>query len=173
MRVADLSCELAVRAGIDPQSLFWFRIGALLHDVGKLVIPSEVLNKAGKLTDEEWLLMRGHPSAGIEILADIDFPWDLRPIIQSHHERWDGKGYPHALAGEDIPLSARIVALADVYDALTSERSYKRGLTHEEAMEIMRKDAGTAFDPALFVLFEEVASDDRFRRDVPVHATAA
>jgi putative nucleotidyltransferase with HDIG domain len=173
MRVADLSCELAVRAGIDAQALFWFRIGALLHDVGKLVIPSEVLNKAGRLTAEEWALMRGHPSAGIEILADIDFPWDVRPIIQSHHERWDGKGYPHGLAGDEIPLSARVVALADVYDALTSERSYKRGLSHDEAMEIMRKDIGTAFDPELFALFETVVSDERFRRDVPIVASAA
>jgi putative nucleotidyltransferase with HDIG domain len=165
MRVADLSCELAVRTGIDEQALFWFRIGALLHDVGKLVIPSEVLNKAGKLTDEEWALMRRHPTAGMEILAEIDFPWDVRPIIESHHERWDGRGYPHGLAGLDIPLSARIVALADVYDALTSERSYKRGLTHSETMDIMRKDIGKAFDPELFSVFETVVFEARFRRD--------
>jgi putative nucleotidyltransferase with HDIG domain len=173
MRVADLSCELAVRAGIDEQALFWFRIGALLHDVGKLVIPSEVLNKTGKLTDEEWALMKRHPTAGMEILAEIDFPWDVRPIIESHHERWDGRGYPHGLAGLDIPLSARIVALADVYDALTSERSYKRGLTHEETMEIMRKDIGKAFDPELFSVFEQVVFEERFRRDSVSQATAA
>ena len=97
VRVADLSCAIATALGIDEQSLFWFRIGALLHDVGKLVVPSEVLNKPGKLNDEEWALMRSHPTAGVDMLAGIDFPWDVRPIIESHHERWDGKGYPHGL----------------------------------------------------------------------------
>ena len=156
-RVADLSCLIAARAGLDAQSLFWFRIGALLHDVGKLVISSEVLNKPGKLTDDEWALVRSHPSAGVEVLRDIEFPWDIRPIVESHHERWDGKGYPHGLSGEAIPLVARILCVADVYDALTSVRSYKRSLTHDEAMEILRKDSGTAFDPQVFTWFEEIA----------------
>jgi putative nucleotidyltransferase with HDIG domain/diguanylate cyclase (GGDEF)-like protein len=159
-RVADLACAVASKSGIEGQSLFWFRIGALLHDVGKLVVPSEVLNKAGKLTPEEWDLMRSHPSAGVDMLAGIDFPWDVRPLIESHHERWDGKGYPHALSGTDIPLSARILAVADVYDALTSVRSYKAASTHEEAMEIMRRDVGAAFDPEVFARFEEVMRDN-------------
>jgi diguanylate cyclase (GGDEF)-like protein/putative nucleotidyltransferase with HDIG domain len=155
-RVADLACSLATRAGLDANSLFWFRIGALLHDVGKILVPTEVLNKPGKLTPEEWDLIRRHPSAGVEMLADIDFPWDVRPMVESHHERWDGKGYPHNLKGEDIPFTARILCIADVYDALTSIRSYKQQLSHAEAMDIMRKDSGTAFDPELFELFEEV-----------------
>jgi putative nucleotidyltransferase with HDIG domain len=157
VRVADLACALwmKVNAG-DDTSLFWFRIGALLHDVGKLMVPAEVLNKPGKLTDEEWGMVRNHPSAGVELLADIEFPWDVRPIVESHHERWDGKGYPHGLAGKDIPLTARVLCVADVYDALTSVRSYKRAFTHEEAMEIMREDVGRQFDPALFTAFEEV-----------------
>ncbi len=95
-RVADLACALAAKAGFDETSLFWFRIGALLHDVGKLIVPAEVLNKPGKLTDEEWALMRQHPAAGVEMLADIEFPWDVAPMVRSHHERWDGKGYPTA-----------------------------------------------------------------------------
>jgi diguanylate cyclase (GGDEF)-like protein/putative nucleotidyltransferase with HDIG domain len=172
VRVADLACELAARAGINAQELFWFRIGALLHDVGKLIVPSEVLNKITPLTNEEWELMRRHPSAGVEMLAEIDFPWDIRPIIESHHERWDGKGYPHGLAGDAIPVSARILALADVYDALTSVRSYKRMLTHAEAMELMRKDVGRVFDPNLFVLFEQIAGGDRFRRGGSLHVPA-
>jgi putative nucleotidyltransferase with HDIG domain len=160
VRVADLACALwmKVNAG-DDTSLFWFRIGALLHDVGKLMIPAEVLNKPGKLTDEEWAMVRGHPAAGVELLADIEFPWDVRPIVESHHEHWDGKGYPHGLAGEDIPLTARVLCVADVYDALTSVRSYKRAFTHEEAMEIMRQDAGTQFDPVLYAAFAEVMRD--------------
>ena len=155
-RVADLACALAARAGIDGPSLFWFRIGALLHDVGKLIIPTEVLNKPGRLTEEEWAIVVRHPAAGVEMLADIDFPWDVRPIVLSHHERWDGGGYPDGLRGDEIPLTARILCVADVYDALTSDRSYKSAFTHDEAMEVMRRDVGRVFDPALFALFEDV-----------------
>ena len=149
-RVADLACALAARSGFDERTLFWFRIGALLHDVGKLIIPAEVLNKPAKLNDEEWALMRRHPEAGVELLAGIEFPWDVRPLIESHHERWDGRGYPHGLAGEAIPLTARILCLADVFDALTSQRSYKQSMSTSDAMEIMRRDVGRAFDPDLF-----------------------
>jgi putative nucleotidyltransferase with HDIG domain len=158
VRVADLACALWTRVATPEDTpLFWFRIGALLHDVGKLMVPAEVLNKPGKLTEEEWAMVRGHPTAGVELLADIEFPWDVRPIVESHHERWDGRGYPHNLAGEAIPLAARVLCIADVYDALTSQRSYKRAYTHEEAIAIMREDVGTQFDPALFPLFEDVA----------------
>jgi putative nucleotidyltransferase with HDIG domain len=160
VRVADLACALWSRVNADDDtSLFWFRIGALLHDVGKLMVPAEVLNKPGKLTDEEWSSVRRHPTAGVELLADIEFPWDVRPIVESHHERWDGKGYPHGLAADAIPLTARVLCLADVYDALTSERSYKAACTHAEAIAIMRRDVGSQFDPALFPIFEEVARE--------------
>ncbi|MFL5618527.1 MAG: HD domain-containing phosphohydrolase [Gemmatimonadaceae bacterium] len=157
LRVADLACALwsRVSAG-DAVSAFWFRIGALLHDVGKLLVPAEVLNKPGKLSEEEWALVRRHPTAGVELLADIEFPWDVIPIVESHHERWDGTGYPHGLAGEAIPLTARVVCIADVYDALTSRRSYKERFSHEQAMLVMRRDRGRAFDPDLFDHFEEV-----------------
>jgi diguanylate cyclase (GGDEF)-like protein/putative nucleotidyltransferase with HDIG domain len=155
-RVADLSGALAAKAGLDENSLFWFRIGALLHDVGKLIVPAEVLNKPGKLTDEEWALVRKHPEAGEQMLADVQFPWDVSPMVRSHHERWDGKGYPDGLAGEAIPLPARILCVADVYDALTTERSYKRAFSQLEAIEIMRREVGKQFDPQLFVKFEEM-----------------
>ena len=155
-RVADLAGALAAKAGLDEPSLFWFRIGALLHDVGKLIVPSETLNKPDKLTEEEWLLMREHPAAGVEMLADIVFPWDVSPMVRSHHERWDGHGYPDGLVGAAIPLPARILSIADVYDALTTERSYKRAYSHLEAMEIMRREVGKQFDPQLFVRFEEL-----------------
>jgi diguanylate cyclase (GGDEF)-like protein/putative nucleotidyltransferase with HDIG domain len=156
-RVAELACAIAKKSGMDDASLFWFRIGALLHDVGKIVIPPEVLNKPGKLDQAEWELMKSHTTAGVEMLKDIEFPWDVRPIVESHHERWDGKGYPHGIAGTDIPLIARILTIADVYDALTSVRSYKRALTHQETMDILRGDVGTIFDPQVFEWFEEVA----------------
>ena len=164
IRVADLSCALWARVSAgDDTSLFWFRIGALLHDVGKLMVPAEVLNKPGKLTDAEWELVRRHPTAGVELLADIDFPWDVQPIVQSHHERWDGRGYPDGLVGEDIPLTARVLCIADVYDALTSKRSYKQAFSHDDAMEIMRGDVGTQFDPTLFGAFEEIVRRGTWR----------
>jgi diguanylate cyclase (GGDEF)-like protein/putative nucleotidyltransferase with HDIG domain len=157
-RVADLACAMAADLGTSSRDLFWFRIGALLHDVGKIVIPEEVLNKAGKLSDAEWALMRSHTTAGVEVLAGVDFPWDVLPIIRSHHEKWDGTGYPDQLRGEAIPLVARILCVADVYDALTSTRSYKRAFSHAEAVEMMRRDVGVMFDPAVFASFERVVS---------------
>jgi len=158
-RVAELGCAIAKQSGMDDAALFWFRIGALLHDVGKIVIPPDVLNKPGKLDDFEWEQMKSHTTAGVEMLKDIEFPWDVRPMVESHHERWDGNGYPHCLKGEEIPLIARILTVADVYDALTSMRSYKRALTHQETMAILRRDVGTMFDPQVFAWFEEVAGN--------------
>jgi putative nucleotidyltransferase with HDIG domain len=151
-RVAFFACVLADSAGFTARSLFWFRIGALLHDIGKIIVPTEVLNKPGKLTEEEWAIMKRHPEAGLELVADIDFPGDIRAIIRNHHERWDGTGYPDRLAGEAIPLAARILCVADVYDALTTTRSYRPGLTHARAAEIMRSSPGQ-FDPQLLETF--------------------
>jgi len=166
VRVADLACALWQRVSDgDATSRFWFRIGALLHDVGKLLVPAEVLNKPGRLDEEEWALVRRHPSAGVELLADIEFPWDVLPIVESHHERWDGTGYPHGLAGEAIPLTARVVCIADVYDALTSRRSYKERFNHDQAMIVMRRDRGRAFDPELFDHFEEVVREGIWSTD--------
>ena len=170
LRVADLACALWARVSAgDPVSAFWFRIGALLHDVGKLLVPAEVLNKPGKLSEEEWMLIRRHPTAGVELLADIEFPWDVLPIVESHHERWDGTGYPHNLSGEAIPLTARVVCIADVYDALTSRRSYKERFTHEQAMIVMRRDRGHAFDPELFDRFEEVVREGIWSMETGEH----
>ena len=163
VRVADLGCAIARRLGWDDRRLFWFRVGALLHDVGKIDVPAEILNKPGRLTSEEWALMRAHPEAGVELLRGIDFPEDVLPIVLSHHEKWDGTGYPHGLAGESIPLSARILGLADVYDALVTDRSYRAGLQHAEAIKIMAQDAGSHFDPSLFREFEAVIRDPRAR----------
>ena len=171
-RVADLSGALAAKVGLDETMLFWFRIGALLHDVGKLIVPADVLNKPDKLTDDEWTVVRQHPAAGAEMLADVDFPREVSPMVRSHHERWDGKGYPDALAGENIPLMARILCIADVYDALTTERSYKRSFSHLEAMEIMRREAGKQFDPHLLARFEQlVRRGTMTARPEPRHVT--
>lgn len=151
-RVAFFACVLADSSGMDSRSLFWLRLGALLHDIGKIIVPTEVLNKAGELTEEEWAIMKRHPEAGLELVADIDFPGDVRSIIRNHHERWDGRGYPDGLAGKEIPSSARILCVADVYDALTTARSYRRSLTHAQAAEEMRASKGQ-FDPVLLETF--------------------
>jgi putative nucleotidyltransferase with HDIG domain len=162
VRVADVACALAARAGFDSKTLFWFRIGALLHDVGKLIVPMEVLNKAGPLDEDEWRIMKRHPEAGVELLADIDFPWDIKAMVRNHHERWDGTGYPDRLSGESIPLSARILCVADVYDALTTSRAYRAGFDHDTAIRIMTENnANGHFDPAIFGLFIDWADARR------------
>jgi putative nucleotidyltransferase with HDIG domain len=155
-RVADYACALARDVGYDDITMFWFRIGALLHDVGKIAVPSEILNKPGHLTPEERAIMETHAAAGYDMLRDIDFPWDILPLVRGHHERWDGRGYPDRLAGEEIAVSARIVCVADVFDALTTDRPYRRAFTWDEALSMMGKDIGTMFDPDLFPRFERI-----------------
>jgi putative nucleotidyltransferase with HDIG domain len=151
-RVAFFACVLAESMGMDSRSLFWFRLGALLHDIGKIIVPTEVLNKGGALTAEEWAMMKRHPEAGLELVADIDFPGDVRAVIRNHHERWDGSGYPDGLAGEEIPFAARILCVADVYDALTTARSYRDSMSHARAAEEMRSSPGQ-FDSVLLEAF--------------------
>jgi len=160
-RVADHACRLAMAAGLDGRALPWFRMGALLHDVGKVDIPPEILNKPGALSADEWDIMRGHPERGVELLADVDFPWDIRPMVLHHHEHWDGSGYPHGLTGEDIPVAARVLCVADVFDALTTTRSYRSAFTAEAALEIMQGDTGHIFDPQLFEVFERLVRQAR------------
>ena len=156
-RVAFFACVLADSTGMDSKSLFWFRLGALLHDIGKIIVPTEVLNKAGNLSEEEWAIMKRHPEAGLELVADIDFPGDVRAIIRNHHERWDGQGYPDGLAGEEIPFAARVLCVADVYDALTTARSYRDSLSHTRAAQVMRSSTGQ-FDPQLLDTFLDWAA---------------
>jgi putative nucleotidyltransferase with HDIG domain len=152
-RVAEYACALAREVGLEDLTMFWFRIGALLHDVGKIEVPTEILTKNGPLTAEERSIMERHAAAGAEMLRDIEFPWDVLPMIRSHHERWDGKGYPDQLSGEAIPLVARLLCIADVFDALASDRPYRVAFPRDEALAIMQQDVGKAFDPALFDRF--------------------
>jgi putative nucleotidyltransferase with HDIG domain len=158
-RVASYASALARDVGFDDTTMFWFRIGALLHDVGKIVVPSEILNKPGRLTADERAVMQRHAAAGADLVSSIEFPWDILPMIRGHHERWDGCGYPDGLAGEAIPLCARIICVADVFDALTTDRPYRRGYSREKALEIMAADRDTAFDAALFTRFERLIDD--------------
>jgi len=155
-RVANYACALARAVGVEREVLLWFRMGALLHDVGKIVVPPEVLNKPGPLTPDERALIEQHPDAGVELISEIEFPWDICPMVRHHHEAWDGSGYPAGLAGEAIPLPARILCVADVYDALASDRPYRPAFPHERTLEVMSAEAGTRLDPDLFEVFRRL-----------------
>jgi putative two-component system response regulator len=131
--------------------------GGYLHDIGKVAVPDSILFKRGKLTEEEWQIMRSHTTKGEEICRPMKSLGLVLPIIRNHHERWDGTGYPDGIAGEQIPLLARILQVADVYDALTSERSYKKAFSHEDAVSILKSEAAKGWrDPALVALFEDL-----------------
>lgn len=156
-RVAAYSLLAAERTGLrDPAFLRTLETGALLHDVGKIGVPDAALLKTGALNDEEWEAMRRHPEAGAGLARGSDALEAAAPIIAAHHERYDGRGYPEGLAGEAIPLGARIVAAADVYDALTTSRPYKRAFSHEAATGILCDQAGAALDPGVVKAFVAV-----------------
>jgi putative nucleotidyltransferase with HDIG domain len=155
-RVADYTTRLASAVGFAGRDLNWIRMGAFLHDVGKARLPQGIIQKPSGLDNREWEEMRAHTTVGDQIVAELDFPYDLRPMVRSHHERWDGAGYPDGLSGEDIPLIARILCIADVFDALTTDRSYRSAFTQEEALGIMESEAGKMIDPELFAVFKAV-----------------
>jgi putative two-component system response regulator len=145
-----------------------FVSSARLHDVGKIVISDTILNKPGRLTDEEFVIMKTHAEEGVKIIDQIvsragneTFLRNAKLFAGFHHERWDGNGYPNKLSGTDIPLQGRVMAFADVYDALISERPYKKSFSHDEAMKIMLDNAGTQFDPVIADVFHKV--EDQFK----------
>lgn len=152
-RVADYAVAVAAALGLSAAEQRTIRLGAYLHDVGKVRIPHEVLNKPGKLTEAEFGIVKMHPVWGAEMLADIEFPWELIPIIRWHHERYDGRGYPDGLTGEAIPLHAQVVSIADVWDALTTTRSYRSAMSAERAREIITRDAD-AWSPRVMAAFK-------------------
>jgi putative nucleotidyltransferase with HDIG domain len=138
-RVARHAVAVARALGMDEDAQTAIRLGAYLHDVGKVRLPHELLRKPGPLTRDEFEMVQMHPIWGIELLANVDFPWDLKPIIRWHHERYDGTGYPDRLRGDEIPLSAQIVGIADVYDALTTSRPYREPMTRAAGMAEMTR----------------------------------
>jgi putative two-component system response regulator len=152
-RVTQKCVEFARAAGIDEEKLEHVRMGGLLHDVGKLGMPDAILLKPGKLTEEEWKVMRKHPIYAYEWLSPISFLGSAVDIPYCHHEKWDGSGYPRGLRGADIPLFARLFAIVDVWDALSSDRPYRSALSEKEVLEHIRAQAGTHFDPALVDIF--------------------
>jgi putative nucleotidyltransferase with HDIG domain len=154
--VMNYSHALGQALGLSPELLSELRQASLLHDVGKSTLPLSILVKPDKLDAGEWTLVHQHPGIGAAIGFQLGFTASVCAMVEHHHEHWDGTGYPMGLAGEDIPLGARIICIADVFDALTSERSYRAQLTGPEALAVMAAEAGTVLDPNAFAVFEEL-----------------
>ena len=155
-RVTDIAMAIGEGMGLSKRSMRALLSGALLHDVGKIGVPDRILLKPGRLDDQEMSLMRSHVPQGEDIVQGIPSLEEARDVIACHHEKWDGSGYPRGLAGEDIPLNARIFAVADVFDALCSPRPYKDAMSFETAWGIICADAGSHFDPQVVEAFRPI-----------------
>ncbi len=153
VRVCRIASALARHMGLTKGEIRTIVYGALLHDIGKLAVAPEVLAKPGKLTEDEWLQVKQHPIKGTDLLEPVTALRCAIPVVRSHHERWDGGGYPDGLAGEAIPLAARIVAVADSLDAMTEERPYRSGRPQAEAEAELLRFAGAQFDPAVVAAY--------------------
>ena len=149
----DYAVNIAAEIGLNSDERKAVEYGALLHDIGKIAIPESILCKPGKLTPEEFETMKTHTTIGAKILEPVRFPFPVLAVVRSHHERWDGKGYPDGLRGEEIPIGARILAVADVYDALTTDRAYRRAWSRVETMNHLQKQMGAHFDPLVVSVF--------------------
>ncbi len=160
--VADLAEKIARKLKLPQEQIEHVRSAAAIHDIGKLGVPDRILHKPGPLTDEEWVIMKKHPDIGANLLKDLEIDAYIIDIVRHEHERWDGSGYPGGLKGERIPMGARIVAVADVYNALTTDRPYRPAYSHEEALRILQKMRGTELDPqvvdALFSVLEDTST---------------
>ena len=157
-RVEACAAALGEAAGMSPDEVEGLKIASLLHDIGKLAVPEHILTKPGRLTPSEFDYIRLHPTVGADIIRAVPFPYPVAPYIQSHHERWDGTGYPEGLTGEAIPLGARVLAVVDYYDAITAHRPYHRAMAPPEAIATIKAEAGKALDPQLVDLFIDVVA---------------
>ncbi|MFQ6019270.1 MAG: HD-GYP domain-containing protein [Dehalococcoidia bacterium] len=154
-RVSELASVVAWQMGLRKDQLRLIEQAAILHDIGKIGVADSVLSKPGGLTEQEWEEMRKHPELGYQILKEIEFLKDAAEIVYAHHERFDGNGYPRGLRGEDIPVGARVFAVVDAYDAMTSHRPYRRAMPHNQAVEEISRHSGTQFDPQVVRAFKE------------------
>src|SRR2546426_3938461 len=151
-RVRIYAMELARELGLTEDETEALRAASVLHDIGKLAVPEHIISKPGKLTPDEFEKMKIHPIVGAEILEQVDFPYPVVPVVRAHHEKWDGSGYPFGLKGDAIPIGARILAAVDCLDALASDRQYRRALPLDEAMDVVRGEAGKSYDPKVVQL---------------------
>ncbi|MCO4793879.1 MAG: HD-GYP domain-containing protein [Bacteriovoracaceae bacterium] len=163
MRVAFYSLELGKEYGLSDQELYDLELAALFHDIGKIGVPDSVLLKPARLDEDEFLKMKKHPELSAEILQGFKPFEEAAKFAKHHHERFDGRGYPDGMAGEDIPLYSRIILIADTFDAMTSTRPYRKGLPYEVAFEELREFAGSQFDPGLVEYFIKAMERDKSR----------
>ncbi len=152
-RVADYSVEIARQMRLSQRRINLLKQGALLHDIGKIGVADAILNKPERLDDREFDVIHDHPITGVNILSDVGLPPEILEMVRSHHERYDGKGYPDGVRSGELSVMTRILCVADAYDAMTSDRPYRKGLPREEALQILRENAGTQFDPAVVEAF--------------------
>lgn len=170
-RVRIYAMELARDLGLTEDETEALQAASVLHDIGKLAVPEYIISKPGKLTPEEFEKMKIHPIVGAEILEQVDFPYPVVPIVRTHHEKWDGSGYPNGLKGESIPIGARILAAVDCLDALASDRQYRKALPLDEAMRRVASEAGTSFDPRVVeILQRRYVELERIANEQPFHA---
>jgi diguanylate cyclase (GGDEF)-like protein/putative nucleotidyltransferase with HDIG domain len=160
-RVQAYAAGLARSLGMSDNEIHGVKTAALLHDIGKLAVPEHILSKPGPLTQEEFQKIRIHPQIGAEIIGAVPFPYPVAPLILSHHERWDGKGYPHGLKGDEIPLGARILSIVDYFDALTSDRPYHKAMSEDAALALLQQEAAKALDPTVVHMFVKILPDLR------------
>ena len=165
-RVSEMTVSIAKAMGMKEEDLYQVRLGALLHDIGKIGIPDSILLKAGKLTDNEWKIMRKHPEYAFQMLAPIAYLRKALEIPYCHHEKWDGTGYPRGLKGEQIPLSARIFAVVDVWDALTSDRPYRKAWPEDTVIEYIKKESGSHFDPEVVKCFMKLINESKEKSEI-------
>jgi putative nucleotidyltransferase with HDIG domain len=165
-RTQDLAGEVAEELGLGHENVQHTRYVAVLHDIGKIGIPDAILNKPGKLDEDEWESMRQHPRIGADIITRISGFEEVSAAILAHHERFDGRGYPSGLSGEDIPIEARIISAVDSYDAMTNDRPYRKALSHEEALDELSRNSGSQLDQKVVEVFEQVLST---KREEPEH----
>lgn len=169
-RVQVYACGLARHFGLSNLEVEALKAGALLHDVGKIAVPDYILNKPGKLTAAEFEKMKMHTVVGAQIMERVNFPYPVVPIVRHHHERWDGRGYPDGLKGEQIPKTARILTVVDCFDAVREDRQYHKGLSREEACELLRKNAGTQFDPRVVDAF--LKNLPKYEEEIAAHRSS-
>jgi response regulator RpfG family c-di-GMP phosphodiesterase len=159
-RVVTFSLRLGYELGLEKGALRDLELGALLHDIGKIGVPDAILRKPAKLNEEEWVKMKLHPLHGQKILRNIKFLESAARVVAQHHERWDGEGYPNGIRGEDIDIGARIFAVVDAFDAMISDRVYRKGRSYEEALKELELFAGTQFDPLVVEAFKAIPKED-------------
>ncbi|WP_198153271.1 HD-GYP domain-containing protein [Thermotalea metallivorans] len=160
-RVADYAVGIAEHMGFRQDTIDRIKTAAILHDIGKIGISDSILNKPGKLEDNEYFVIQKHPEIGAKILSEVDFLGDVSKIIKYHHERFDGKGYPEGLQGAEIPIEASILSVADAFDAMTSDRPYRKAMDQSTAMNILLKEAGVQFNPIVVKAFRDYLHRNR------------